>query len=149
MKGCLFTPPSWRRLGGLLILMWALAACAPLMQLAGVDPDLRSVEPDVPEVPGGDPARGAAAIRAYGCDACHTVPGIATADSLTGPPLNGWAERKYIVGKFPNDPDYLIPWIRFPQSYVPGSAMPNMGVTEQDARDISAYLYTLDRASAR
>jgi cytochrome c2 len=137
------------RLAALLILLATTAACAPLMQVAGVDPDMLRVDPDVPVVPGGDPLRGAEAIRAYGCDACHTVPGIATANSLVGPPLNGWAERKYIAGKFPNEPDYLIEWIRFPQSYEPGTAMPNLGVTEQDARDISAYMYTLGRDTAR
>jgi cytochrome c2 len=94
---------------------------------------------------GGDARRGAEAIRAYGCDACHTIPGIVTANALVGPPLDGWADRRYIAGKLPNEPELLVQWIRYPQAIEPGTAMPNLGVTEQDARDISAYLFTLRR----
>jgi cytochrome c len=34
-------------------------------------------------------------------------------------------------------------WIQHPQKIEPGTAMPEMQVTEQDARDIVAYLYLL------
>jgi hypothetical protein len=34
-------------------------------------------------------------------------------------------------------------WIRHPREIDPRSAMPEMGVSEGDGRDISAYLYTL------
>ena len=94
-------------------------------------------------VPGGDPQRGARAIQNYGCGACHNIPGIPGAEAYVGPPLDAWAERHYISGKLPNQPEHLIQWIQFPQAIEPGNAMPNMGVTEQDARDISAYLFTL------
>ena len=94
-------------------------------------------------VAGGDPARGALAIERYGCGACHSIPGIAGANTMVGPPLDAWAERDYITGEFPNQPQFLIEWIRYPQAIEPGNAMPNMGVTEQEARDISAYLYSL------
>ena len=94
---------------------------------------------------GGDPERGIVAIQSYGCGACHNIPGVAGANALVGPPLDYWAERDFIAGKLPNEPSHLAAWIRFPQAIEPGSAMPNMGVTEQDARDISAYLYSLTR----
>jgi cytochrome c2 len=94
-------------------------------------------------VGGGDAQRGARAIQEYGCGACHNIPGIAGANALVGPPLDGWAKRHYISGRLPNEPQFLIEWIRFPQEVEPGTAMPNMGVTEEDARDISAYLYSL------
>lgn len=92
---------------------------------------------------GGDAQRGQAAIQDYGCDACHTIPGIRSANALVGPPLTGWAGRHYISGRLANTPDNLIRWIQYPQAIEPGTAMPNMGVTDQDARDIAAYLYTL------
>jgi cytochrome c1 len=111
------------------------------MEAAGVE----SQEDNVQVMPGGDSVRGAIALRAYGCDACHTIPGIITANALVGPPLDAWAERQYIAGKLPNEPEYLIEWIRFPQAIEPGTVMPNLGVTEQDARDMGAYLYTLRR----
>jgi cytochrome c1 len=114
-----------------------LAACSPTSFAAQI-----SGAP-LQGVAGGDPRRGATAIQSYGCGACHSIPGIAGADTFVGPPLNNWAERQYIAGKLPNQPQFLIEWVRNPQAIEPGSAMPDMGVTEQEARDISAYLYSL------
>ena len=94
-------------------------------------------------VPGGDPEAGRAAIRSYGCGSCHTIPGVPGADSMVGPPLTQFAYRQFIAGMLPNTPDNLITWIRTPQAVVPGNAMPNMGVTDTDARNIAAYLATL------
>jgi cytochrome c551/c552 len=94
-------------------------------------------------VAGGEAQRGAVAIRNYGCGACHRIPGIAGAISMAGPPLDDWAQRRYIAGKLPNQPQNLIQWIRFPQAIAPGSAMPDLNVSEADARDISAYLFSL------
>jgi cytochrome c2 len=37
----------------------------------------------------------------------------------------------------------MITWLRSPQHFEPATAMPQMGVSEADARDIAAYLYTL------
>jgi len=91
----------------------------------------------------GDPARGKAAIVAYGCGSCHTVPGVREATGLVGPPLVAWQRRIYIAGEVPNTPQNLVHWIVMPQSIEPGTAMPNLGVTDGDARDIAAYLYTL------
>ncbi len=92
---------------------------------------------------GGTPARGKAVIRRYGCAACHSIPGIAGANGQVGPPLDGIASRTHLAGQRPNTPDNLIRWIRDPQSIQPGTAMPELGVTEQDGKDIAAYLYTL------
>lgn len=94
-------------------------------------------------MPGGDARRGATLIEAYGCPACHTIPGIQGADALVGPPLNGWSERVYIAGSLANTPENLLLWLQNPQRVEPGTAMPDMGITEEVARDIGAYLYTL------
>jgi cytochrome c len=92
---------------------------------------------------GGDPERGQAAIQRYGCPACHTISGIAGAHGLVGPPLTGVASRVYLGGVLPNTPDNMIRWIRHPRQVDEKTAMPEMGVTAQDGRDIAAYLYTL------
>lgn len=105
-----------------------------------VDPDPVEVSQ---EVPGGDPGRGEVAIRSYGCGACHSVPGVDGADGMVAAPLDAYAERDYIAGARRNTPDDLILWIQNPQAIEPGTAMPDLGVTEADARDIAAYLYTL------
>jgi cytochrome c2 len=94
-------------------------------------------------VPGGDPGRGKQAILDYGCGACHTIPGVRAATGEVGPPLSRFALRAYIAGEVPNTTDYLIQWIVKPQSIEPGTAMPNLGVGESNARDMAAYLYTL------
>jgi len=94
-------------------------------------------------VAGGNAERGRDAITAYGCGACHVVPGVRAAQGMVGPPLTAFAGRAYIAGEAPNTANALIRWIMNPQSIEPGTAMPALGVTEAHARDIAAYLYTL------
>ena len=95
-------------------------------------------------VEGGDPYRGAQSIQRQGCHSCHRIPGIPGANSYVGPPLNGWSARQYIAGSLENTPNNLVAWIMNPQSIEPGTAMPDMNIDEQEARDIAAYLYTLE-----
>jgi putative membrane protein len=122
---------------------------APLLVLllapAGCDLDAeRDPEHLAIALTGGDPDRGPDAIRRYGCGSCHDIPGVPGADSLVGPPLTSFSRRTYLAGRFPNTGETLIRWIERPQEMNPGSAMPDMGVTPEDAADIAAYLYTLD-----
>jgi cytochrome c2 len=95
------------------------------------------------ELTGGNPHRGAEAMRRYGCQSCHSIPGISGANALVGPPLGGIASRSFIAGVLVNNPSNMITWLRNPPAVDSKTAMPNMGVTEKDARDMSAYLYTL------
>ncbi len=92
---------------------------------------------------GGDPEKGKAAIRRYGCQVCHSIRGVEGARGQVGPALDTIGSRSYLAGQLPNNPENLIRWIRDPQSVAPGTAMPDMGVTEEDSKDIAAYLYTL------
>lgn len=92
---------------------------------------------------GGEPIRGQAAIQRYGCRGCHTIPGVPGANALVGPPLNKFALRAFIAGRIPNTAPNLMHWIQHPHEIDEHTAMPEMGVTEQDSRDIAAYLYTL------
>jgi cytochrome c len=92
---------------------------------------------------GGDARAGRGAIRKYGCYACHTIDGVSGARGLVGPPLDNVVSREFIAGELPNTPQNLMRWIQHPRQVEPHTAMPEMGVTEQDSRDIAAYLYTL------
>jgi cytochrome c len=92
---------------------------------------------------GGDPARGHDMMRKYGCAACHMIPGVAGAHGLVGPPLAGIASRAFIAGRLPNAPENMRRWLENPKAVDSMTAMPNVGVTPQDARHIAAYLYTL------
>jgi cytochrome c len=97
-----------------------------------------------PQAPvnGGDAARGAAAIFRYGCGSCHTITQLNYAHGLVGPPLTGLRDRLYVAGMLQNNPENLEHWIRDPKSINEKTAMPNLGVTPQDAMDIAAYLYS-------
>ena len=100
-------------------------------------------ERDARLLTGGDPHAGRQKITQYGCDSCHTIPGIPTADATVGPPLNRIARRVYLAGHIENTPENMMRWIRNPHAFDQKTAMPEMGVTERDSRDITAYLYTL------
>ncbi len=96
-----------------------------------------------PTVTGGDWHRGAALIRSYNCGSCHMIPGISDAQGLVGPPLMMFGRRTFIAGELPNSPANLVHWIASPESVEPKTAMPNLGLSDQQARDVAAYLYTL------
>ena len=92
---------------------------------------------------GGDPSRGPALIGYYGCGSCHDIPRVRGADGLVGPGLHRIAVRSYIAGMLPNTSDNMVRWIRHPQQVDERTMMPDMNVTEEDARHIAAFLYTL------
>lgn len=91
----------------------------------------------------GDPAHGVVLIKAYGCGACHEIPGVSGARGLVAPPLTAMGRRTLIAGLLPNTAPNMVRWLRSPQSVVPGNGMPDMGMSEDDAKDIAAYLHTL------
>jgi len=96
-----------------------------------------------PPPPEGDAARGRELLHQYGCGYCHTIPGVHAARGNIGPPLDDVGRRVYIAGSLPNTPQQMALWIRFPQSYRPGTAMPDLHVRADDARDMAAQLYRL------
>ncbi len=114
-------------------------AAATVVGCAG--PEERAAPPQ--QVLHGSPGRGAQLINSYGCATCHTVPGVRGADGTVGPPLTKFGLRSYIAGELPNSEDNLVRWIQDPQDVEPGTAMPDLGVTEADATDIAAYLESL------
>ncbi len=92
----------------------------------------------------GDAEKGAELIRENGCGGCHAIPGIKDANSLVGPPLDHMSKRIFIAGMLRNTEENMTLWLLNPQAIVPGNAMPDVGLTEKQARDITAYLYTLE-----
>lgn len=87
--------------------------------------------------------RGRALLAQYQCGGCHTIPGVRASRGQVAPSLAAWRERSYIAGRLPNRPEVLARWIASPQALVPGTAMPNMGVSAADAEAMAAYLFTL------
>jgi cytochrome c2 len=76
----------------------------------------------------------------YGCPTCHVIPRVPGAVGKVGPPLIALSQRSYVAGELPNTPENLEHWIMHPQHYEPGNAMPEMGVSQQDARTIAEFL---------
>jgi cytochrome c2 len=103
----------------------------------------KAIEQRAAVLTGGNPAHGRDKIQYYGCKSCHTIPGITGANALVGPPLVHLASRVYIGGVLTNTPDNLVRWIENPKAIDQMTAMPYLGVTPGDARDIAGYLYTL------
>ena len=118
-----------RRLAGLVVASLAIG-------LAGCHEDRSSAI-------AADSKRGIALIQQNGCGTCHVIPGVEGADGLVGPPLTKMGRRIYIAGVRRNTPDNMIAWLQNPQAIIPGNAMPNMGLSQQDAHDVASYLYTL------
>lgn len=87
--------------------------------------------------------KGAKLIEANGCGACHSIPGVNGADGVVGPPLDNIGRRVYLAGLLRNTPENMASWVQHPQAYVPGNAMPELGLTRDEARAITAYLQTL------
>lgn len=95
-------------------------------------------------VQGADVFRAPAQMIAYGCGSCHVIPGVSGARGTVGPSLAGLRNRAYVAGVLPNQPASLVRWLMDPTVHAPQTAMPDLGVTESEARDMAAYLYTLE-----
>ena len=82
-------------------------------------------------------------IRDHGCGACHTVPGVPGAVGLVGPPLVAFGRRGYIAGRISNNRANLVRWLIDPRTVDPMTVMPRVGLSDLQARQAAAYLYTL------
>jgi cytochrome c len=128
-------------------LIWAGAVAGVVgllivAQLADSRYEASDLRRKVEAMTGGDPKLGQAAFSKYSCGGCHAMSGVPGAHGTVGPPLDGIAARAIIGGRLENRPDTMMQWLRDPQHVSPGTAMPNLGVTPKDARDITAFLYT-------
>jgi len=106
-----------------------------------------STETDEPAGPrvirGASIEQGKQLIVRYGCGTCHEIPGIDGAKGLVAAPLTHFGRRGTIAGRLANTPDNLIRWVQSPQDVEPGTDMPNLGISAEDARNIAAYLESL------
>jgi cytochrome c1 len=126
-----------------------LVALAVLANIVVLVVSSQTVQADVPlpaerVVRNGSVTSGHALISEYGCGACHIIPGVANAKGEVGPSLGEFASRSYIAGRVPNTTDVLVQWLENPQAVDPQTAMPNLGLSSQEARHIAAYLYALE-----
>ena len=123
-----------RTTSGLLLMV-------PILVLLAACADKRQQPRDIT---GADAAAGLAVIERLGCAACHQIPGVDWPQGTVGGSLNGFADRSMIAGQFPNQPDTLANWVRNAPSMSATTGMPAMPMTSAEARDVAAYLYTLE-----
>ncbi|KAA6458589.1 cytochrome C [Acidobacteria bacterium AB60] len=108
------------------LLAVSVAACS---KLAGDGSERAGANRSAPEL-----------MEQYGCPACHVIPQVPGAVGKAGPSLKALDQRSLVAGILPNTPENLKQWIMHPQHFQPGTAMPEMGVTEQDATRIARFL---------
>lgn len=137
-------PASLRLIAALLVIA-TIAAIASIAVLHMQD--VAHARTQAEQMTGGNTDRGKRALSRYGCGACHVIPGVSDAQGQTGPALDGIASRGTIAGRLANQPEQMVLWLRHPQQVVPGNAMPDQRIGEADARDMSAYLYTLRKTT--
>ena len=94
------------------------------------------------QLTGGDARAGRQLIREKGCITCHTLDSVPGARGLVGPPLDGIADRSYLAGEIANTPENMVLWIEHPHQVESKTVMPEMGLSDQESKDIAAYLST-------
>jgi len=102
-----------------------------------------SGQTDTRHVRGGDADTGKRLMTQYQCTTCHVIPQVPGPNGDAGPSLEKVGRLSYIAGGIPNQPDRMVAWLLDPPALKPGTRMPSMGLTEQEARHMAAYLYTL------
>lgn len=103
-----------------------------------------SESPGHPELVGASAQRGKALIEGFECGVCHVIPGVRGAHSHVGPSLQAFRANIYVAGRYPHTPQIVAAFVRDAPALSPGTAMPAFEMSEAQARDIAAYLYTLE-----
>ncbi|MDH0868319.1 cytochrome c [Mitsuaria sp. GD03876] len=129
------------RFHALPVSVLAAATLLPGLLLLGCGP-----APDEPlrrwQVESADLDRGRVLMTHYQCGSCHVVTGV-PGGGQRAPELARFGRRAYIAGQLPNTPETLQRWLLDPPGQVPGTTMPRLGLSEQDARDVAGYLLSL------
>ena len=94
-----------------------------------------------PPPPVDSAAAGEKLFTAKGCVACHSLVAVDAPKGMIGPNLANVGARSYIAaGTLKNTDENLAHWIRDPQGIKKGVLMPNLGVSETDAKALAAFL---------
>jgi cytochrome c2 len=98
--------------------------------------------------------QGVQVILQRGCGGCHTIPQIPGAAGTIGPNLGPHdnvppLSQRPMIATYPNGPvpnnsiDDLSKWIMNPQALKPGTAMPTLGLSQDEATAAASYLYAI------
>lgn len=91
----------------------------------------------------GSVTNGKALFVAKGCTGCHMAPGV-PGSATVGPNQAHYAVRaKTAGGTLPNTPANTEKWLTNPPAIKPGTDMPNLGLSQAEIKDLTAFLYSL------
>ena len=102
-----------------------------------------TTEEPASRVSGGDPERGRLLVQQYQCAACHYIPEVQGVNGDAGPSLETMGRMSYIAGSIPNQPENMIRFLQNPPAVKPGTLMPALGISDDEARHMAAFMYTL------
>lgn len=93
---------------------------------------------------GGNPEVGRKKLAHYSCVSCHVIPGVPRGEGKSAQSLAHWSGRRTFLNTYPNTPENLEKWLQTPSHRKPGTTMPDLNVSAQDSRDMSAYLFSIN-----
>lgn len=117
--------------------LWSMLACAVVVACDG-PPDR------TPTLGAANAGRGRQLVADKGCVACHVFPDVKWPRGRLGPSLDNFGRQGLIAGRLPNQPGVLMQYVRNAPALVPGTAMPAITMSDQEALDVTAYLLTLE-----
>ena len=68
------------------------------------------------------------------CGACHTLALVPGAVGVVGPSLDGIGSRRDVI--------WLKHFLKNPEALIPGTSMPNLGLTDDEASQLARFLST-------
>ena len=102
----------------------------------------------------GSPSHGRELMEQKACTSCHAFSGVPAFASSESPPLESELSRSAALApdlRFTRERfrrDQLLAWLLDPKALKPDTRMPNFDLSQDDARDIAAYLLNAELAPA-
>jgi mono/diheme cytochrome c family protein len=90
---------------------------------------------------GGSASEGKKLFETVGCQDCHVAGGFTKVREARGTSYDIAPELSRVGSK--DNPDWIYDWIRNPRHFNPQTRMPNLRLSDQEAKNIVAYLTTL------
>lgn len=90
---------------------------------------------------GGSATEGKKMFETIGCQDCHVAQGFTKVRDARGTSYDIAPELSRVGSK--DNPDWIYDWVKNPRHFNPETRMPNLRLTDPEARNIVAYLTTL------
>jgi cbb3-type cytochrome oxidase cytochrome c subunit/predicted nucleic acid-binding Zn-ribbon protein len=101
----------------------------------------KSEKPVYPPAPAGNAANGKVLFESVGCAGCHIIDANAKRDQYF-PTINRLHGPNLIWTGSKVDKGWLYAWVKNPKQYFPDSNMPNLRLTDQEAADVTEFIWS-------